>query len=331
MISRREAIRRAAAAAAAVAHGTGLAASASQPATKVAFAVPPGACDCHTHVFGDPRAFPFAAGRTYTPEPASVLEMRSLHRALRMDRVVIVQPSVYGSDNTCTVDAIRQLGPRARGIAVVDDLTTDGMLDALHRGGIRGIRLNLETFGLTDPDAARARLRAAIARVKERGWHVQLYTRLSVVDALAPEIRASAVPIVVDHFGGAQASLGPAQPGFQTLVELVRSGRVHVKISGAYRTTALLRGPLPPGDGPDYADVAPLAQALVSANAERIVWGTDWPHPDSSRVPGRTAADIAPLLQIDDGRLLNQFASWVPDAATRRQILVENPRRLYGF
>jgi predicted TIM-barrel fold metal-dependent hydrolase len=288
----------------------------------VNFSIPSGACDCHTHVFGDPRAFPFAANRTYTPEPASVHEMRLLHRSLHMDRVVIVQPSVYGTDNTCTTDAIRQLGERARGVGVIDGMTTDGTLDAMHRGGIRGIRLNLETFGQTDPADARARLRAAVARVGSRGWHVQIYTRLSVIDAIADEIRASTVPIVVDHFGGAQASGGLTQPGFATLVDLVRGGYAYVKISGAYRSSA---------DGPDYGDVAPLAQALVDANPQRILWGSDWPHPDSSRVPGRTAAAVAPLLPIDDGRLLNQLTLWVPDAATRRQILVDTPAHLYGF
>src|SRR5262249_44301387 len=162
-------------------------------------------------------------------------------------------------------------------------------------------------------EAARAMLRSAIARVAERGWHVQIYTRLSVIEAVADEIRASAVPIVVDHFGGAQAAPGVAQAGFQTLVGVGQSGKACGEMSAAYRCSS---------SGPDYADVAPLAQALVSANPQRIVWGSDWPHPDSSRVEGRAAADVAPLLQIDDGLLLNQLPVWVPDAATRREILV---------
>ena len=190
-------------------------------------------------------------------------------------------------------------------MAVVDESTRESMLDVMERGGIRGVRLNLETFGETDPEAARARLRATIARVKARGWHVQVYTRLSVIEAVGDDIRASDVPIVVDHFGAADAALGVAQPGFQTLVGLVQSGKAYVKISGAYRCSA---------NGPDYADVAPFARALVAANPQRIVWGSDWPHPDSSRVPGRAATDVAPLLPIDDGRLLNQLAVWVPDA-----------------
>jgi predicted TIM-barrel fold metal-dependent hydrolase len=246
--------------------------------------------------------------------------MLVLHRALKMERVVVVQPSVYGTDNTCTWDAVRSLGERARGIAVIDETTPESMMDLMQRRGITGVRLNLETSGQTDPEAARARLRATIARVKPRGWHVQLYTRLSVIEAIGDEIRGSDVPIVVDHFGGAQASGGVAQPGFQTLVGLVQSGKAYVKISGAYRCSS---------NGPDYDDVAPLARALVAANPQRIVWGTDWPHPDSSRA--RPAMEVSPRLPIDDVRLLNRLAVWVPDAATRKLILVENPRRLYGF
>jgi predicted TIM-barrel fold metal-dependent hydrolase len=130
------------------------------------------------------------------------------------------------------------------------------------------------------------------------------------------------VPIVIDHFGGAQASLGAKQPGFEALVNLVRAGAAYVKISGAYRSSI---------QPPDYPDVAPLAKALIAANPRRILWGTDWPHPDSSQVAGRKATDVAPLLQIDDGRVFNQLAIWAPDAALRKIILVENPARLYGF
>jgi predicted TIM-barrel fold metal-dependent hydrolase len=323
MISRREAIRRGAAAGvASLAGRIGLEAAASQPLTKVNFSTPQGACDCHTHVFGDPRAFPFAPGRTYTPELASTDQLRALHRALKLERVVVVQPSVYGTDNTCTIDAVRSLGERARGVAVIDDTTTGSMLDLMQRWGVRGVRVNLETFGVTDPDAARALLKATIARVKPLGWHVQIYSRLPVIEAIGDDIRESDVPIVIDHFGAADASLGVAQAGFQTLVGLVQSGKAYVKISGAYRSSR---------NAPDYADVAPLARALVAANPQRIVWGSDWPHPDSSRAAGRAPTDVTPLLQIDDGRLLNQLAVWVPDAPTRKLILVENPRKLYAF
>lgn len=296
--------------------------AAALPVTPVSFAVPAGACDCHVHVFGDPQRFPFTSTRTYTPEPASVEEMRRLHQALHMDRVVVVQPSVYGTDNSCTLDAIKQLGSRARGVAVLDETTSRLALDDMHRGGIRGIRLNLETAGITDPSDARRRVRAALESLRGRTWHLQINTRLSIVEAIRDDIAAAQVPVVIDHFGGARAALGTGQPGFQVLVDLVRSGRAYVKISAAYRASSR---------APDYADAAPLTRALIAANPRRIVWGTDWPHPDSTPVPGRKSTDIAPLLQIDDGRLLNQLPSWAPDAAQRRLILVENPAHLYGF
>lgn len=299
-----------------------LLATASQPRTAVTVDVPPGACDCHTHIFGDATRYPWAPVRAYTPEPASLDEMRALHRALRMERVVIVQPSVYGVDNACTLDASRAFGARGRAVVVIDERTPDAALDEMHRAGARGVRINLETSGQTDPAQARQRLLAAIDRVRSRNWHVQVYTRLSVIDAIRNEVMAAPVPIVFDHFGGAQAALGVDQPGFATLVNLVRGGKAYVKISGAYRSST---------QAPDYADVTPLAQALVAANPQRIVWGTDWPHPDSAQVPGRKTTDIAPLQQVDDGRLLNQLPRWVPNAAVRRTILVENPARLYGF
>jgi len=315
-------MRAAAAGAAALARTVVADAKAAQPATAVAFDVPAGACDCHTHIFGDAARYAFAATRVYTPEPALVDEMRQLHRALHMDRVVVVQPSVYGTDNTCTVDALRQLGARARGIAVVDDKTSDAALDDLHRAGVRGIRINLETAGITDPSAARQRLQNAIALAQRRRWHIQVNTRLTVIDALHEQLAASPVTIVVDHFGGAQAAAGVAQPGFNALIDLVRSGRAYVKISGAYRSSR---------QAPDFPDVAPLAKALIAANPRRIVWGTDWPHPDSTPVRGRAATDIAPLLRVDDGRLLNQLVVWAPEREQRRRILVDNAAELYGF
>ena len=176
------------AAAAAVRRSRRVSDTASQPSTAVDFRVPSGACDCHTHVFGDSSRFPFAAGRTYTPESASVDEMRKLHRALHTSRVVIVQPSVYGTDNRCTLDAIKQLGSNARGIAVIDEHTSDAALDEMDHAGIRGIRINLATVGQTDPDLGKRRFDAAVARIGKRKWHIQMYTQLSVIAAMAQQI-----------------------------------------------------------------------------------------------------------------------------------------------
>lgn len=322
MITRRSLLLGATGAAAAAFIPARSRAAASQPSTRVNFAVPRGACDCHTHVFGDPARFPFWTGRTYTPEPASVAELRRLLRTLHLDRVVIVHPSVYGTDNACTLDALRQLGRRARGVAVIDDKTSDAQLDEMHRAGVRGIRLNLEVAGQTDPAAVRHRLRNAFQRVSPRKWHVQLNTRLAVIEALQDELMAATAPVVFDHFGGARAALGTSQPGLSALTGLLRAGKAYVKLSAAYRVTAA---------PPDCADVAPLARALIAANPQRILWGTDWPHPHPAALPGRPATDVTPLEPIDDGRLMNLLAVWAPDAALRRTILVENPARIYDF
>jgi predicted TIM-barrel fold metal-dependent hydrolase len=297
-------------------------AAAPQPRTKVNFDVPPGACDCHVHVFGDPKRYPFWSGRSYTPEIASVEELRRLLQALRLDRVVIVQPSVYGTDNSCTIDGVRELGNRARGVAVIDDKTSDASLDEMATVGIRGIRLNLATLGVSDPSAARQRFHAAVERVKGRNWHIQFNTQPAMIEALSADLMASPVPLVIDHFGGANAALGVEQSGFGALVNLVKSGKAYVKISGAADSMSA-KG--------DLSDVTPFARALVAANPQRILWGTNWPHPGSSRVPGRKATDLAPHVQTDDGKVLNMLPVWVPDAAIRRLILVENPARLYGF
>jgi predicted TIM-barrel fold metal-dependent hydrolase len=297
-------------------------AGASQPATPVAFDVPAGACDCHTHVHGEPEKFPFDPGRVYTPEPASPQEMAALHQALHVERVVIVTPSVYGADNSATLFGIRARGATARGIAVIDDRTPEHELDAMNEAGIRGIRLNLATGGVSDVRIARQRFAAAIERIRRRNWHVQMFTSLAVISAIKDLVARSPVPVVLDHFGGARAALGTEQPGFADLIALVQAGRAYVKISGAYRASTLV---------PDYPDVVPLAQALMAANAARIVWGTDWPHPNSVTPPGRSPTEVTPLLPIDDGRLFNQLAVWAPDAATRKQILVDNPAALYGF
>jgi predicted TIM-barrel fold metal-dependent hydrolase len=285
-----------------------------------AFEMPAHACDCHTHIFPDPAKFPMIAERTYTPEIATPEQMDALHRTLGIERVVIVTPSVYGTDNSATLYGLKARGNTARGVAVIGERTTDAELDAMGKGGIRGIRLNLATAGPTDPAVARRRFDAAVRRLRGRGWHIQIYARPEVVARIRDLVLDAPMPVVFDHFGGAQAALGVGQPGFGDLVELVRSGKAYVKISGAYRASTR---------GPDYADVTPFAKSLIAANPDRILWGTDWPHPDTA--PGRSATEVRGPLPIDDARLLDQLAVWAPDAATRRKILADNPARLYEF
>jgi predicted TIM-barrel fold metal-dependent hydrolase len=289
-------------------------------ATKVNFAMPALACDCHTHIFGEAAKFPFAARRGYTPPPALPAEMRAFHRGLGVERVVIVTPSVYGTDNAATVYGLREIGPSARGIAVIDDRTTERELDAMAKVGVRGIRLNLANAGIDDPAEGRRRFSRAAERMKARGWHIQMFARLGVITGIRDLVMESPVPVVFDHFGGAKAAGGVGQPGFSDLLSLVKAGGAYVKISGAYRASAL---------APDYADATPLAQALIAANADRVVWGTDWPHPDGDS--GRPFTEVSPPVPVDDGRLLNQLPVWAPSAEVRRKILVTNPARLYGF
>ncbi len=288
--------------------------------TPIQFDVPERACDCHVHVFGDPKRFPFAPSRTYTPASASVAELLVAHRALHISRVVFVQPSVYGTDNSCTLDAMKQYGSAARGIAVLPSAIQSTTLDSMERAGIRGVRINLETAGDSNLDDARHRLQSAIQQIQGRQWHVQVYAALPVIAGLSDIVLASPVPVVFDHFGGAHGAAGLEQPGFDKLLQLVGGGKGYVKLSGAYRASTAAT---------DYPDVAPLARALITANPHRILWGSDWPHPDTRS--GREANDVSPRLPVDDGHLLNLLAMWVPDAALRHTILVDNPAALYAF
>src|SRR6516162_89063 len=285
--------------------------------TPARFDVPKQACDCHVHVF-DPGRFSFAPSRTYTPESATAAQLLAMHRALHISRVVIVQPSVYGTDNSCLLDAMKQYGSEARGIVVLPTEISSATLDNMERAGIRGVRINLGTAGNTNLDDARRRLKSALEQIQGRKWHVQIYAALPVIAGLSDLIPASPIPVVLDHFGGAKAALGLQQPGFDKLLELVRSGKGYVKISGAYRAS---------DQPPDYRDVVPLARALIEANPQRILWGSDWPHPDTGT--GRKPSELSPLLRVDDAHLLDLLAKWAPDTASRNTILVDNPATLY--
>src|SRR5262249_41991352 len=197
--------------------------NASQLSSDVNYDVPAGATDCHTHIHADPAKFPFYSGRVYTPELASPEEMSALHKALHIERVVIVTPSVYGPDNSSTMYGMTARGAKARGVAVIDDKTSESDLDTMHKAGFRGIRLNLATGGINDPNVGLQRFSAAVERMKARGWHVQLFTSLPMISAIKELVAASPIPVVFDHFGGAEAALGVDQPGFADLLALVKS------------------------------------------------------------------------------------------------------------
>jgi predicted TIM-barrel fold metal-dependent hydrolase len=264
------------------------------------------ACDCHVHVFGPASRFPYAAERAYTPPAASVEQLISLHDSIGIERVVIVQPSPYGTDNSCTLDAAKRLGRCARAVVVVDETSN---LEDMHRVGARGIRVNLYTAGQNDPAAALQALQEAAGRAKPLGWHVQVFTTIGLMEQLESALRDFTVPLVVDHFGLPQD--GKIDP----LVRLVRRGVAYVKLSATHRFPA---------------DPAPLARALAEANPARVLWGTDWPHPGGAH--GVRSRDASQSFDaIDDRAALARLAAWFPDANLRRKILVENPARLYDF
>ena len=233
MVTRRDILAGALAAGALMHSRFGLA-KASQPATKVNFDVPAGACDCHTHIHGDPEKYPWFAGRIYTPEMALPGEMAALHKALRIQRVVIVTPSVYGTDNTATLWGMQARGANARGVAVIDNKTTESELDTMGQLGMRGIRLNLATGGTSDPSVGRRQLQAALERMKVRNWHVQLNTNLAMIAAMKDLIAAAPVPVVENGVPlgiiSASDALGPELKDF--IYELLRKEQAQDVLSG---------------------------------------------------------------------------------------------------
>jgi predicted TIM-barrel fold metal-dependent hydrolase len=302
----------------ALGNGHAHAAAPSTVKTPVNFDVPRGACDCHVHVF-DPARFPYFSGRVYTPPEATAEDLLALQKQLHFDRVVIVQPSVYGVDNACTLDAMKKLGPaRARGIAVIDKTISQGQLDDLAAAGMCGVRLNFETSGETNPDNAKRRVVETAEQLRTRNWHIQFNAALPLVAALRDELAAVPMSVVIDHFARAKAKEGVNQPGFDVLLALVKSGKAYVKLSATYRIS---------DQPPHYPDAPPIAQAFVNANPDRMVWGSNWPHPGR----GKTREDLAPPHPSDDGGQINQLPTWVSDPAIQKKILVDNPARLYGF
>jgi predicted TIM-barrel fold metal-dependent hydrolase len=280
--------------------------------------MPAGAIDVHNHIVGPLPTYPMAPNRTYTPPEASVARLRALRTQLGVPRNVIVQPSFYGFDNSCLVDALAELGTSARGVAVVPVDVTDAELRRLASRGVTGVRLNLSTFGIRDPKAAADAAHALATRFVPLGWHIQINTELSVVEGLAPLIADITVPVVFDHVGNADAASGVNQKGFGALVALVKAGNTYVKLSAPYNLSKRS----------DWADVVPLAKALIAARPDRMLWGTNWPH------PGRGRGDITkitPYQDVDNSKLLTHFAQQCPDAALRKMILVDTPQRLYRF
>lgn len=266
--------------------------------------IPPLACDCHMHVY-DSR-FPPAPSAKLRPSDAPVAAYRLLQRRLGTTRNVVVTPSTYGTDNSCTLDAIAQFGSTSRGVAVVDTSVSDAELERLHEGGIRGIRFNLAVGSVTSS----AMIEPLAKRIESLGWHIQLNMPLDELERNKAMLSQLPVPIVFDHFARIPLPDGINHPGFETIRSLIRDSSAWIKLSGAYLNSK--------SGAPTYDDVKPLAQALIMAAPDRIIWGSDWPHPTHSDKP-------------DDARLLDLLQVWAPEEITRTKILVENPARLYGF
>lgn len=284
-------------------------------------AVPHGTCDTHVHVL-DPARFPFSPRRRYTPGSATVEQLVQVQAALGLDRVVVVHNSVYGNDNSCLLDALGRLGrERARGVGVVTAATTDAEIAAMDQAGIRGTRLNLEVGRDRNTAAAEGMLRDAAVRIPP-GWHVHINAALPVIAGMSGLIATLPAPVVLDHFAHAEASGGLDQTGMQQLLALLRQGKAVVKLSGPYQVSRQ----------PGYGDIAPVARALVDAAPHGVMWGSDWPHTGGAGRPADQPVEfIEPFRPEDDTANLALLATWVPDAALRRTILVDTPARFYGF
>jgi D-galactarolactone isomerase len=265
---------------------------------------PAHACDCHMHIY-DSR-FPVAPSATLRPADAPVDAYRLLQQRLGTTRAVVVTPSTYGTDNRCTLDALAQFGDIARGVAVVDTGVADEALKRLHNAGVRGIRFNLVQAGATTVDM----LEPLSRRVNELGWHVQIHMRADEIVAIDTLLQRLPSPIIFDHMGRLPQPAGIKHPAYGVIRRLIDKGRTWVKLSGAYIDSKL--GP------PGYADTSKVAEAYVAAAPERLVWGSDWPHPTEKEKP-------------DDAQLFDLIGVWAPGEATRRRILVENPTAFYGF
>lgn len=287
--------------------------------------MPAGACDCHTHVFGPAAAYPFADGRVYTPGPASIRQLRALHASLGISRVVVVQPSPYGADNRCTLDALSAYDPNdddaARAVIVMDANTSPSRLREMGARGARGVRVNLKTGGQNDPDIARSLLHDAAGRVAALGWHVQVFTSLAVIAHLADDMARLPAPVVLDHYAGLRGEDGVHQQGYRVLLDLLATGNVYLKLSAAQRSSS----------AKDHEDMRPLVQGLVAHRCDRLLWGSDWPHPGPWPGVTRSADGIEPFHPIDDGQALARLAEWVSDQAAFDAILAGNAARLYGW
>ncbi len=282
--------------------------AASDPSPRAPRFTPPcGACDCHAHIFGPESHYPYTQHRTYTPPDASLSAYKNMLKTLGLERAVIVQPSVYGTDNRATLDAVKAGGDNFRGVVVVDENIDTAEMERMHEIGVRGVRINLLfKSGIEVSDVQRL-----ADKIAPFGWHLQMLVDVSEFSDIEETLGDLPVEVVFDHMGHLPTSVGVNHPGFQEMLRLLKHGRSWAKLSGAYRISGNSDFP--------YEDVTPFAKAIIAANPERVVWASDWPHPYIN-VP-----------MPNDGGLLDLLDIWTPDTATRDLILVDNPAKLYDF
>ena len=273
------------------------------------YKAPPGACDAHCHIFGPGDRYPYAPDRTYTPPDAPLSRFKALQSILGLERAVLVNASCHGTDNTVIVDAIAQSGGKYRGVANADDSFTEADYHKLHDAGFRGVRFNFVKHLGGVPDMGE--FHRVIARIQPLGWHVDLHFDAGDLVEFADLFAKLPVPFIIDHMSRVPTKNGLEQEPFKQLLAVAKNNeRCWVKISGAERISSA---------GPPFTDAVPFAQALIAVASDRILWGTDWPHPNISK------------HMPNDGDLVDLVPLIAPDAATQKQVLVDNPHRLYGF
>jgi predicted TIM-barrel fold metal-dependent hydrolase len=272
---------------------------------KPQFKLPPGSCDAHCHVFGPGDKFPYAPNRRYTPPDAPKEMLRALHDHLGVERAVIVQASCHGTDNAAMLDCIASDPKRYRGVAIVDDSFSDADYDRLDRGGVRGVRFNFVKHLSGAPDMAV--FNRVIDRIKGRGWHVVLHVDAPDIIPLSDMIRNLPLPFVIDHMGRVPSAAGVVQLPLRALIELSRRENCWIKVCGSERISM-----------PPYAAAVPIAHALVEAAPDRVLWGTDFPHPNATH-------------ETDEADLVDLVPQFAPEALAQKRLLVDNPARLYDF
>jgi len=273
-----------------------------------AFKLPPLACDAHCHIFGPGDRYPYAPDRSYTPPDAPLAMFRELHAKIGVERAVIVNASVHGTDNRVALDAIAVSGGRYRAVANIDDTITDAELEVLHRGGFRGCRFNFVRHLGGVPDLKV--FDRVIARIAPLGWHVDLHFDAIDLPEFAPMLNRLPVRYTIDHMGRVKASDGLDQRPFQALIDLMKNDeKCWVKVCGAERVSTA---------GPPFVDAVPFARRIVETAPDRVIWGTDWPHPNVKVMP-------------NDGDLVDLIPLFMPEPDLQKRVLVDNPARLFEF